>query len=166
MNPRVITSPDRDLRDARALNGRSSGATPIPLRDRIIAGTIVDENNCWIWQLAVDEDGYGQMMIGAWQTGKVRCARAYRVAYEEFVGDVPEGLELDHLCRVTRCCNPAHLEAVTHRINAQRGDQGKWQKVKTHCPKGHPYSGDNLVVHESAPNHRRCRACMRAWGSK
>lgn len=166
MNPRVITSPDRDLRDSRALNGRSSGGTPIPLRDRIIANTVVDDNGCWIWQLTVNELGYGHLTIGAWLTGAIQTRKAHRVAYEELVGPIPDGMELDHLCRVTRCCNPAHLEPVTHRVNTRRGDQGQWQKVKTHCPKGHPYSGDNLVVHASAPNHRRCRACMRAWGSK
>lgn len=166
MRPLIVVAPDRDLRDARALNGRSGGPAPIPLRDRIIANTVIDDNGCWIWQLSRSPLGYGQMMVGAWYKGKPTCQKAYRIAYLEFAGPIPAGLELDHLCRVPPCCNPAHLEPVTHRVNAQRGDQGLWQKVKTHCPNGHPYSGDNLVVYPSAPNHRRCRACMRAWGSK
>lgn len=128
MKPAVVLAPDRDLRDARALNGRSSGSTPIPLRDRIIASTVIDDNGCWIWQLSVNELGYPTMMVGKWYAGKVTCQKAYRIAYLEFVGEIPDGLELDHLCRVPRCCNPAHLEAVTHRVNVQRGNAGKWKR--------------------------------------
>lgn len=166
MKPVVVLAPDRDLRDARALNGRSSGAKPIPLRDRIIANTVVDDNGCWIWQLTRNKLGYGTMMVGAWYAGKVTCQKPYRIAYREFVGEIPDGLELDHLCRVPACCNPAHLEAVTHRVNTQRGEQGQWQRKKTQCPQGHPYDEANTYLVPGDRWHRRCRACMKAQRSK
>jgi hypothetical protein len=84
---------------------------------------------------------------------------AHRWAYEYSIGPIPEHLELDHLCRSRNCVNPEHLEAVTHLENMGRGISH--QKAKTHCPKGHPYSGENLYV---APSNgkRYCRECTRA----
>lgn len=75
-----------------------------------------DENGCWIWKYAIDEaTGYGK-------AGK---RSAHRASYERYIGPVPEGLELDHLCGVRACINPAHLEPVTHLVNARRGKQTK-----------------------------------------
>jgi hypothetical protein len=70
---------------------------------------------CWIWQRATNEHGYGSKRIAG------REYRAHRVVYERERGDIPEGLELDHLCRVPACVNPDHLEPVTHAENIQRG---------------------------------------------
>lgn len=81
--------------------------------------------------------------------------------YEEWVGPVASGLTIDHLCRVRDCCNPEHLEPVTHRENLLRGDTVSARNVaKTHCPQGHPYSGENLILRHY-PNRvgRVCRAC-------
>ncbi len=84
----------------------------------------------------------------------------HKVAYELVCGDVPAGLELDHLCRNRLCCNPAHLEPVTSAENKRRGDglrnAAKNKKAKTHCSHGHPFSGANLRL---IPQGRRCRAC-------
>jgi len=74
---------------------------------------------CWIWTGAVEGKGYGAPSIN----GVKRPA--HRLAYEDLVGPVPEGLHLDHLCRVRRCVNPAHLEPVTSRENTLRGVQAK-----------------------------------------
>jgi hypothetical protein len=75
---------------------------------------------CWIWQLSVTRAGYGS--IGGSREG---TKLAHRVYYEQAHGPVPEGLELDHLCRVPVCCNPDHLEAVTHAENVRRGHTGR-----------------------------------------
>lgn len=92
---------------------------------------------------------------------------AHRVAYELVVGPIPDGLQLDHLCKVRKCVNPAHLEAVTCGENIRRGDTGKAaaevQSSKTHCPQGHPYSGDNLAHYRGrhGRRYRACRICRR-----
>jgi hypothetical protein len=76
------------------------------------------------------------------------------LAYIFLRGRVPEGLELDHLCRYRKCCNPWHLEAVTHQENMIRA-----ANLITHCPKGHSYSGENLQwVYGTV---RRCAECNR-----
>lgn len=80
---------------------------------------------------------------------------AYRVAYELLVGAIPDGFQLDHLCRNRACVNPAHLEPVTQAVNKARGERA----MKTHCPKGHPYSGSNLIREKTG---RKCRICHAA----
>ena len=83
------------------------------------------------------------------------------MAFEDANGPIPEGLELDHLCRVPACVNPLHLEAVTHAENMARGirfDVGAAQRAVTHCPKGHPYSEANTYRYAG---ERACRACVR-----
>ena len=103
--------------------------------------------DCWIWQ-AGTTDGYGRF----------NKKYSHRISYELYNGKIPEGLELDHLCRNRLCVNPNHLEAVTHRVNILRGNgiSAKHAK-KTHCPQGHEYSGNNLYV---KPNGSRgCREC-------
>lgn len=109
---------------------------------------------CWLWTACLAGGGYGQV----WVDGRLRYAHI--VAYAEVNGDVPPGLELDHLCRNRACCNPAHLEAVTRQINQLRGmTLAAKNAAKTECPKGHPYSGDNLKVY--GPRRRSCAACNR-----
>lgn len=71
--------------------------------------------SCWIWQGVQRRNGYGQIM---WHPDTYLV---HRIAYQALVGDIPDGLELDHLCRNRICCNPEHLEAVTHATNIQRG---------------------------------------------
>ncbi len=86
--------------------------------------------------------------------------RAHRFAFEMARGPVPEGLQLDHLCRVRHCVNPGHLELVTSRVNTLRGTSfSAVNATKTHCPKGHPYSTEN--THTDASNKRHCRVCNR-----
>jgi hypothetical protein len=87
----------------------------------------------------------------------------HRVAYELLVGPIPEGLELDHLCRNTRCVNPEHLEPVTGRENLMRAVSSWAAKnaAKTHCPQGHPYDEENTKVKRDGG--RACRACGREF---
>ena len=114
---------------------------------------VVDsDTGCWEWT-AGKGLGYGQF----WVNGKLR--NAHRVVYEYLVGPVPEGLELDHLCRNRGCCNPWHLEAVTHAENNLRGIGITAQNaIKTYCPEGHEYTEENTYVHR---NKRYCRECKR-----
>lgn len=87
---------------------------------------------------------------------------AHRYAYELLVGPIPEGLHIDHLCRVRLCVNPAHLEAVTcHENNRRSTSPTAVNAKKTHCPRGHEYTEENTYF--APPDGRRmCKPCARA----
>lgn len=113
---------------------------------------------CWLWTAYVMPTGYGRF-------GR---QLAHRFAYEHLVGPIPEGLDLDHLCRVRHCVNPAHLEPVTRAENLRRGIKprreknpwcARWQREKTHCPRGHEYTPENVYSPPSRPSARYCRQC-------
>lgn len=107
---------------------------------------------CWLWKGPLQKHGYGA--IG----GRL----AHRVAYELLKGPIPEGLQLDHLCRVRPCVNPEHLEPVTPKTNCLRGfGPGGLNAQKTHCPRGHEYSDANTYVRTGRLPARGCRACNR-----
>ncbi len=98
--------------------------------------------------------GYGTVRAG----GKVK--KAHRAMYELMVGPIPEGLEIDHLCRNRVCVNPGHLEPVSRLENIRRGTQGEFWAAKTHCKQGHPFDAENTYVNSGK---RACRTCRRAW---
>ncbi len=124
---------------------------------------VIPEPNtgCWLWTGYINPYGYGQISMGG-RAG--RPIVAHRVAYGALVGPIPAGLELDHVrargCGVRSCVNPVHLEVVTSAENTRRGNAGKAtgdkKRARTHCPHGHPFSGDNLVLNE---RQRFCREC-------
>lgn len=110
--------------------------------------------SCWLWTASRDRYGYGQVRIG----GKQK--RAHRVAYELLVGPIPSGLQVDHLCRVRHCVNPAHMELVTSRVNTLRGQSLQAINAqKTHCKRGHEFTPANTQIYGT---WRRCRACWSA----
>jgi hypothetical protein len=114
---------------------------------------------CWLWRGASTAAGYGHF----YDRAKHITALAHRVAYEAFVGPVPEGRELDHLCRMRACCNPSHLEPVEHRENILRGDRasmGAPRRAIASCPKGHRY--DELNTYLTSDGRRQCRSCARS----
>jgi HNH endonuclease len=107
---------------------------------------------CWLWTRSTKE-GYGAFHLD----GKLQSAHI--LAYCWLVGEVPEGCELDHLCRMRRCCNPAHLEPVSHLVNVHRGiSPGAVNAAKTRCGIcDEPYDEANTYWHKGG----RCRNCMR-----
>lgn len=115
---------------------------------------------CWLWMPALRPDGYGYFHLDG------RMQLAHRVSYALSVGPIPEGLQIDHLCRVRACVRPDHLEAVTQAENIRRGVGGEVnaarQQAKTHCPSGHEYDEENIYNHEGTgrPN-RACKECRR-----
>lgn len=102
--------------------------------------------NCWLWLGYTTALGYG----------RYNQQMAHRLSYEEALGPIPEGLELDHLCRVRLCVRPEHLEAVTHAENVRRGNGGR--KPAVMCPAGHRYEGTNVYVRPDGTG-RDCKAC-------
>ncbi len=115
---------------------------------------VVKTETCWLWIGRKNWRGYGEISI------KNQFKKAHRFAYEFFIGPIPEGLEIDHLCRVRDCVNPEHLEAVTHRENVMRGNSPSANAAsKTHCPQGHPYDEANTLIGRNG--WRYCRECRR-----
>jgi hypothetical protein len=123
------------------------------------------ESGCWLWRKHVNNNGYGLKRVPCSCGEGRRAVLAHRFVYELFVGPIPEGLHLDHLCRVRHCVNPSHLEPVTTRENTIRGvGPTAVNAAATHCHLGHPFAGDNLIVR--ADGSRRCRTCNRARNAR
>lgn len=110
-----------------------------------------DLGPCWLWKGAPhNAKGYGRFDVNR------QRYLAHRYAYSVWVGDLVDEMEIDHLCRNTRCVNPQHLEQVAPEEHARRTDQGAYQRGKTHCPAGHAYTPENTRIDGS---RRHCRAC-------
>lgn len=109
---------------------------------------------CWVWTATKIWGGYGHFRANG------VLVLAHRWSYEQANGPIPEGLTIDHLCRRRDCVRPSHLEAVTHKINIERGNTGLHNKSKTHCPRNHPYNSDNTFINSNG--RRICRSCKRA----
>lgn len=122
------------------------------------------KSSCWIWTGATktgrknrkNNKRYGVLTI------RNKHMQAHVLTYKCFKGEIPAGLEIDHLCKNTLCVNPEHLEAVTHSENMKRSNS-HWKivqinKSKKHCPQGHKYNKENTYIHEG---QRHCRICLR-----
>ncbi len=113
-----------------------------------------DADHCWLWTASLNTSGYGQFMLNG------RPQRAHRIAYELLRAEIPDGLQIDHLCRVRRCVNPWHLDPVPNAVNAERARPYRAvRQLKQHCPSGHAYSPEN--TYSDPRGHRRCRECGR-----
>lgn len=113
-----------------------------------------DLGSCWVWTGTKLSSGYGILSVDG--SGQ----RTHRLAYAWLVGEIPDELEIDHLCRNRACCRPTHLEPVTGSVNIRRGES-PWgiNSRKTECPKGHPYDAGNTYINPSGS--RVCRTCAR-----
>ena len=149
---------------------------PERFRSKIVAGP----NGCWLWTAAKDRAGYGRFSINrkiAVVEGRPRHYAAHRYCYEILVGPIPSRRDLDHLCRIPACVNPAHLEPVTRQENLRRGSgvggalwngqpsepmkaMAERNRAKTHCPQGHPYVEGN--IYWSRDGSRKCAECAKA----
>jgi len=122
----------------------------------VLAECLLDQHNtdaCLIWPWGLTGGGYGMLRLGR------RTMLAHRWAWERAHGPIPEGLQLDHLCRQRACYNPAHLEAVTGRINVRRSPihPAAINARKTHCIHGHEFTPENTYPRRGVL--RDCRAC-------
>ena len=124
---------------------------------------LCEVNGCWLWTGRDNGKGYCTFKLNG---NNEYC---HRFSYTIFVGPIAEGLEIDHLCRVRRCCNPSHLEAVTPAVNQSRSllgaraNAGMYQKSKTHCPQGHAYTAENTYIWNG---FRQCNTCRLALKNK
>ena len=115
-------------------------------------------SGCWLWTASEDGRGYGQFAPFGWRgLHKQGSIKAYKFAYLFYRGSVPDGKELDHVCRNRLCVNPDHLEPVSHRENVLRGDSPSARQARqTHCKRGHEFTAENTW---SGDEHRRCKTC-------
>ena len=111
-------------------------------------------DTCWLWMGSKHQDGYGRFWNG------IRRVPSHRWAYEQVHGPIPNGLQIDHLCRVRHCVNPAHLEVVTGQQNFRRGSHPNVRLHHAgHCKHGHPFTKANTYIKKNGT--RFCRACNR-----
>lgn len=122
---------------------------------RLLEKFKIADSGCWEWVGVRHKFGYGQL----WDGRRLGCA--HRIAYELFVGPIPAGLQIDHLCRNRCCINPAHLEAVTPMENFKRGFSPTAIVCRTGiCVKGHPLDDRNTYTNPNT-GKRYCRTCKR-----
>jgi len=145
------------------------GPKPIPAAERFWPK--VDKNGpvpdyapelgrCWVWTEYLNSAGYARFMPTSSRDPNRYTVQAHRFAYEQVKGPIPEGLVLDHLCRVPRCVNPNHLEPVTESVNVRRGiaPAARWA-ARTHCDTGHEYTPEN--TYRTKAGARVCKTCRR-----
>lgn len=124
----------------------------VELPQRIIEKiSFQSKSECWEWNGYVRPDGYGETR---WKkNSKWGHELVHRLTYQAYVGPIPFELQIDHICKNTRCCNPNHLQAVTAKQNcATRNDRSDW----THCSHGHEFTPENTMKRGS---YRQCRTC-------
>lgn len=131
------------------------GPKPMPVLDRFFSH-VDPTGSCWQWTGAL-HDGYGNFTYDASHRG-TRRMRAHRWLWKQLVdAELPDEIDLDHLCRNRGCVNPDHLEPVTRRVNLSRGI-GTTDRLT--CINGHDFTPENTYTYK-ASGHRQCRTCRR-----
>lgn len=115
-------------------------------------------NSCWNWIGGLNTTGYGVFFNGK------KIVKAHRFMYELVKGDIQKGLQLDHLCRNTKCVNPQHLEAVTPQINVLRGiGIAAKEAQQTHCKHGHKFDESTIDKWHLSIGKRMCKECQKKY---
>ena len=131
---------------------------PERVAERAATRYVADEDGCWISTYSVASHGYAQI---GWQDRDFRqIVTAHRASWVHFHGQIPEGMTIDHMCRVRRCVNPAHLRMMPNLDNARDNGQsrrGKPTPTGETCTSGHV-----VLLYPSGARH--CRECANAWG--
>lgn len=123
-----------------------------PFSDIWARATPEPNTGCWLWTDFLSDAGYGTVNRGTSGSSSILAHRAF---YEMLVGPIPEGMTLDHKCRVRCCVNPQHMEPVTMKVNVLRGiGPTALNKQKTECPRGHQFTPENTWR-----NNRGSRVC-------
>jgi hypothetical protein len=138
-----------------------TGATVMTISniEDFTAKIVRDVSGCWNWNGVITTRGYGSY----WLNG--RYAQAHRIVMELIHG-IAHGAVTDHLCRNTICCNPAHLEYTTQKVNVHRGGSFASKNIlKSHCPKGHEYTPENTYIRPGG-TWRDCKTCIKINGAK
>ncbi len=134
------------------------------IEDRILNKVVVNpETACWVWTGLMRNKLYGGLNF------KKSRKLAHRVSYETFVGPIPKGLVIDHLCRETRCVNPHHLQPVSNKENILRGSgHCSVNSKKTHCKRGHEFTPENTRLYKQYRdnNRRECIECKKMHNRK
>jgi hypothetical protein len=125
---------------------------------------VQNTGDCWLWTGSIKPNGYGQIGLRSKNCDhKASVGYAHRLSYELFIGEIPSGKDLDHLCRNRRCVNPDHLEPVTRQTNLLRGDTLPAKlAAKTHCKYGHPFTEENT---KKVKGGRECVTCRKIYAA-
>lgn len=121
---------------------------------------VKQDGTCWRWTGVIAWNGYGSH--SSWEDGKTRKYRAHRVAYNYMIGEIPPGLDLDHLCRNRWCVNPYHMDPVTRSVNMKRASNVL--RERTHCKNDHQFTPDNTQL--GPRSQRLCLACRKINNAK
>lgn len=137
------------------------------MEEKLLARIELQPNGCWEWQRQIHPRGYAKWKVWGAKTGTQKSVWVHRLSYETFIGDIPEGLTIDHLCKNKSCINPDHLEAVSRKVNSERGNES-YRQDNPKFPCGHLRSETGCTFPVYARSGAliqkiRCKPCIVAY---